>query len=97
MSNEVRLFKESEVASVYNQLRPVDPEFLIGDWTGGDLDTGHAAHQALRDMRWAGKSFRSIDEVDPVMVYDEQNHRVRNKKFGHAVVSFVSSSHREVF
>jgi hypothetical protein len=90
MSNEAQTVKEAEVAAVYNQLQPVDAKFLLGDWTGGDLDTGHIAHKALQDMRWAGKSFRSIDDVDPVMVYDDQNHRVWNKDFGHAVVSLWS-------
>lgn len=95
MASESKTFQESEIAAVYNKLKPVEAEFLLGDWTGGDLDTGHAAHKALADLRWAGKSFHSVDNVDPVMVYDEQNNRVWNEKYGHAVVSaysIVSSS-----
>jgi hypothetical protein len=99
MSNEAQTVKEAEVAAVYNQLEPVDAKFLLGDWTGGDLDTGHIAHKALQGMRWAGKSFRAVDDVDPIIVYDDQNNRVWNKDFGHAVVRLFSlpSSPSRVF
>lgn len=96
MINEKKLFKEADVAAVYNRLGPIDPKFLIGDWTGGDLDTGHAAQRALRDLKWAGKCFHSNDDVDPIMVYDDQNNRVWNKDFGHAIVNSASPSHRIV-
>ncbi|KFZ20447.1 hypothetical protein V501_00127 [Pseudogymnoascus sp. VKM F-4519 (FW-2642)] len=89
MSNEAQTVTEVEVAAVYNQLEPVDAKFLLGDWTGGDLDTGHIAHKALQGMRWAGKSFRSVDDVDPIIVYDDHNNRVWNKDFGHAILREV--------
>lgn len=91
MAEGSKVFKESAVAVVYDELKPIEAEFLLGDWTGGDLDTGHAAHKALADMRWAGKCFHSVDNVDPVMVYDEQNNRVWNETYGHAVVSACST------
>jgi hypothetical protein len=96
MSSEAQTPTEAEVAVVYNQLEPVDPKFLLGDWTGGDLDTGHIAHKTLQDMRWAGKSFRSVEDVDPMMIYDDKNNRVWNKDYGHAVVnlSFLPSPTR---
>lgn len=90
MTKDVRVYQESEVAAVYNSLKPIEMGFLLGDWTGGDLDTGHAGTKALKDMRWAGKSFRSTEDVDPIMIYDANDCRVWNKEYGHAVVSGLS-------
>ncbi|OGM49832.1 hypothetical protein ABOM_001481 [Aspergillus bombycis] len=74
---------ESTVEKVYNQLKPVAPSFLIGKWDGGDIDTGHIGHKLLKEMRWAGKEFRSVDDGDPIMVYDAEGNRVWKKDWGH--------------
>ncbi|CAN8101316.1 unnamed protein product [Discula destructiva] len=75
---------EATVAAVYDQLKPVEPEQLIGQWLGGSFDTGHPTHATLRDFKWAGKDYRSVDDVDPVMVYAEDGTRTWAEKFGHA-------------
>lgn len=87
MTEDVASYKEAEVAAVYNNLKPVETEFLRGDWNGGDLDTGHPGTKALKDMRWAGKKFHSTEEVDPIMIYDSKGDRVRSEEHGRAVVS----------
>lgn len=38
-------------------------------------------------MKWAGKKFRSTEDVDPIMVYDEDEKRIWNPDWGHARVS----------
>lgn len=90
MTKDRKVYQESEVAAVYDKLNPVETNFLLGDWTGGDLDTGHAGTKALKDMRWAGKSFRSTEDVDPIMIYNDKGERVWNEEYGHAVVSNFS-------
>ncbi|KAE8420454.1 hypothetical protein BDV36DRAFT_293342 [Aspergillus pseudocaelatus] len=77
------LVPESTVENVYNQLKPVPPSFLIGKWDGGDIDTGHIGHKLLKDMKWAGKDFRSVDDGDPIMVYDAEGNRVWREDWGH--------------
>ncbi|KAF5856717.1 hypothetical protein ETB97_007000 [Aspergillus alliaceus] len=77
---------EAEVEAVFNQLKPIQPEDLIGEWDGGSLDTGHPSHQKLQAMRWAGKVFRSVDDADPIVVHDENGHRVLMSDFGHSSV-----------
>jgi hypothetical protein len=67
-------------------LKLIQPEDLIGEWDGGSLDTGHPGHQKLQAMRWAGKSFRSVDDADPIIVYDEDGHRTWKKDWGHSSV-----------
>ncbi|KAF6816941.1 cytoplasmic protein [Colletotrichum sojae] len=81
--------EESAVAAVYEQLKPVVPEFLVGQWEGGSFDTGHPTHQTLREFKWAGKDFRSVDDVDPVMFYDQDRKRTWLKEYGHARVREV--------
>ena len=38
-------------------------------------------------MRWAGKDFRSSEDVDPIMVYKDDGTRSWNEDWGHARVS----------
>ncbi|BCS29656.1 DUF4334 domain-containing protein [Aspergillus puulaauensis] len=79
---------ESDVEAVYNRLRPVLPEELIGEWRGGSFDTGHPTHASLENIVWLGKTFHSTEEVDPVMVQKEGK-RVLNDQAGHAVLRRV--------
>ena len=51
------------------------------------MDTGHPAHQRLLDSKWAGKDFHTVDDVDPVLVFDENGNRVVLKDIGKARVS----------
>lgn len=60
---------------------------MIGSWKGGSFDTGHSTHKVLDDFKWAGKDFRSVDDVDPIMIYKEDGSRVWLEDYGHARVS----------
>jgi hypothetical protein len=80
---------EADIAVVYNQLKPVPLETILGEWTGGDFENAHPGHKALLNARWAGKDFHSEEEVDPIMVYDDSGKRVWNKDFGHAKVGVL--------
>ena len=51
------------------------------------MDTGHPAHQRLTEVSWAGKDFHSVDDVDPVIVFDDNGKRVVSEAFGKARVS----------
>ena len=70
---------------------PVKPELLIGEWNGGTFDTGHAGVARMADMKWAGKTFRGVDDGIPIMVIDGDGNRVQDKEWGG---SSVSSSDR---
>ena len=60
---------------------------MIGEWNGGSFDTGHVVHKLLKEMKWAGKSFRSVDDGDPIVVFDDKKNRVWNEDWGHNSVS----------
>ncbi|KAJ0416449.1 hypothetical protein BJY00DRAFT_291575 [Aspergillus carlsbadensis] len=76
--------KESEVGAVFEKLPPVSPESLLGEWHGRDLNTGHPGVQKNKELRWAGKSFVSLDDVKPMMVFDASGNRVWKEEIGAA-------------
>jgi len=79
---------ETTATSLFEKLEPItDPAFFTkgnGTWRGHSISYGHPGHQKLMEMKWAGKVFRSKDDVDPVMVFDNDGKWVWNEKLGHA-------------
>jgi hypothetical protein len=81
---------EATIAAAFSQLQPVDAAYLTkgnGEWEGHDFNTDHPAHQKLKELKWAGKTFRNADDVDPVIVYDAEGKRVLNTDWGKAQAS----------
>ncbi|OJJ46438.1 hypothetical protein ASPZODRAFT_16199 [Penicilliopsis zonata CBS 506.65] len=76
--------KEAEVAAAYDRLKSVTADELLGRWQGFSLDTGHPLHRLLTTFKWAGKDFHSVDDVDPIMMYNAQDERVWYQEYGHA-------------
>ncbi|KAJ5726878.1 hypothetical protein N7493_005905 [Penicillium malachiteum] len=75
---------EEEYFAVFDKLKPVAPEKLIGSWEGANVDSNHPVEQKLTLMKWVGKDFHSTEDVDPVMVYKDDGSRVWNAEWGHA-------------
>ncbi|KAL8682011.1 MAG: hypothetical protein Q9186_001887 [Xanthomendoza sp. 1 TL-2023] len=76
---------ESDAEKIFNSLQPLPSrEFLIGSWNGGAFQTGHPGCKMMLETRFAGKDFRGIDDVDPIMEFDEKDKRVWNEEWGHA-------------
>lgn len=80
--------EEAAIISVFDQLKPVSPEFMMGKWDGHPIDTGHASLE--QSFKWAGKDFRSLDDVDPVMKWEEDGKRTWVSDWGHAQVCFFT-------
>ena len=59
---------------------------MIGEWEGGSFDTGHPTHDQLKTNNWAGKNFRTVDDVEPIVLYDAKGARVWSKDYGNAQV-----------
>lgn len=59
-----KAYPNSELSSLFDQLAPVDADFMIGTWRGGKFDGGAAPDP----IRWFGKRFSSRDQVDPLLV-----------------------------
>jgi hypothetical protein len=81
---------ETTVAAAFAKLQPVDAAYLTkgaGEWKGHDFNTGHPTHEKMKELHWAGKTFRGVDDVDPIVVYDAEGKRVWNASWGHAQAS----------
>ncbi|KAB8236837.1 hypothetical protein ETB97_000596 [Aspergillus alliaceus] len=60
-----------DVAMVFDALPPIEPECLLGVWSGDLVETGHKDIKVIRDLNWAGKTVHTIDDVDLVIFSDE--------------------------
>ncbi|CDS09635.1 hypothetical protein LRAMOSA10995 [Lichtheimia ramosa] len=69
--------------ALFNQLKPISSDFLLGEWDGGIFISAHPAGMALERINWAGKTFHSTEQVQPVIVHGEQpGERVWCKEYG---------------
>ncbi|WP_394240707.1 DUF4334 domain-containing protein [Halopseudomonas laoshanensis] len=51
---------------LFEQLQPVDTEFMLGTWKGGKFDGGAEPDP----INWYGKRFNSTTDVEPLLVLD---------------------------
>ncbi|ADG78998.1 hypothetical protein TPAU25S_04213 [Tsukamurella paurometabola] len=71
-----------ELATLFAQLEPVSIDFLLGSWRGGELPSGHPMDGALATARWYGKTFRSANDVQPLVCLDESGEKFSNIALG---------------
>ena len=45
---------------------------MLGSWKGDEFHTGHKMNGQLAAARWYGKIFRSINDVEPIVCYDDE-------------------------
>lgn len=83
----------STVSDVYDRLPPIKPSELLGSWGGGFFETGHPVGNQLREIKWVGKEFESLDEVDPVIV-ERAGQRSSWGQWGKASVRLAPSRRR---
>lgn len=60
----------AELDRLWERLRPVTVETMLGQWVGGDFNTGHPASTLLQQLRWHGKRFDSVWEGHPLICRD---------------------------
>ncbi|KAI9739984.1 MAG: hypothetical protein M1818_005040 [Claussenomyces sp. TS43310] len=75
---------EQELEKVFEKLAPVSPDVFVGEWQGHSVDTGHPGVAKNKELRWAGKTFRGVDDVDPMVALDANGKRVWMEEIGHA-------------
>lgn len=73
----------------FDALAPIETSFLHGEWQGGLIRTGHPGEEQLGMVRWAGKHFKSDDDVEPIVVLDAQEQRVVSPMMGKAQLRMV--------
>ncbi len=57
-------YSAEELMPLYEQLEPVDLEFMVGTWRGGKFDGGTEPDP----INWYGKRFTSRTDVEPLLV-----------------------------
>ncbi|KAL2784922.1 hypothetical protein BJX66DRAFT_315982 [Aspergillus keveii] len=60
------------ITNYFNTLPAIPPSTLLGSWRGTCIQTNHPGTQQLNDLHWAGKTFHSINDVDPIIVRETQ-------------------------
>jgi hypothetical protein len=98
MSAEVRLqafidagsgLSPASLLEYYDTLAPVDTAFMLGDWDGGVLATGHDGERQMTLVRWVGKTFHDPNNVDPIIVRNAEGEREANPILGQATLRMV--------
>ncbi|KAF7532758.1 hypothetical protein G7054_g7703 [Neopestalotiopsis clavispora] len=75
---------EADVAAIFDEAECVQPDFMLGSWEGGSFNTGHPTHELLQVNNWAGKTFRTVEDVDPIVLYNDAGARIWCKDYGNA-------------
>lgn len=60
----------------YDQLEPVDIDFMLGRWRGAECPTGHYMDGLLDLTGWYGKLFVDADHVHPLLFYNANRTKV---------------------
>lgn len=69
--------------AIFDELPPLESSQLLGRWNGGFFDTGHHVGEFMKEIKWIGKDFFSVDNVDPVIV-EKDGQRSSWGKWGRA-------------
>lgn len=62
----------AEALELFDQLEPVDFEFMMGRWRGSELPTNHPMDGLLNVTNWYGKEFVTPDCVHPLLMLDHR-------------------------
>lgn len=63
MMADGKAYTNEQILPLYDQLDPVDIDFMIGTWKGGKFDGGKLPDP----INWYGKRFQSANAVDPLL------------------------------
>lgn len=74
----------AELDELFDALPEVAEDFMLGEWNGGVFNTGHPGEAQLGALRWIGKTFRSRQDVDPIVSRGPDGGRVANPVMGAA-------------
>ena len=74
--------ESAELDEFWATLEPATIDDMIGEWKGGEFDTGHPVINALDTARWFGKTFRSAADVKPLICLDDDGNKFSNTELG---------------
>lgn len=75
---------DAELDEFWETLAPMTLDGMIGEWKGGEFDTGHRMNWQLEKARWFGKTFKSVNDVQPLVCLDVDGNKFSNVEMGRA-------------
>ncbi|MGE2716035.1 DUF4334 domain-containing protein [Mycolicibacterium litorale] len=69
---------DAELDEFWAALEPVDIDFMIGEWKGGEFHTGHKANGFMERLNWFGKTFHSAADAKPLVCLDADGNKFSN-------------------
>lgn len=80
----------ARVLALYDQLAPIgDTTFMLGEWDGDVIRTGHPGELQLGTLGWVGKTFHHEDDVDPIITRGPAGERRADPVMGKASLRVV--------
>ncbi|KAJ6037072.1 hypothetical protein N7540_001351 [Penicillium herquei] len=83
LRNSPGLLNPAYIDGIFQELKPIKPENLMGEWDGFILSTGHPLETELEELNWFGNTFDSNDDIAPLIV-SVNGERVPFKEWGSA-------------
>jgi len=68
---------ETEALALFDELEPVDSDFMMGRWQGSEFPTGHPMDGLLAASDWYGKEFVDPDTVHPLLFLDNSGQIIK--------------------
>ena len=75
---------DAELDEFWATLEPATIDFMIGEWQGGEFDTGHRENGTLALINWFGKTFNSATDAKPLICLDADGNKYSNTENGEA-------------
>ncbi|MGR3278466.1 DUF4334 domain-containing protein [Acaryochloris marina NIES-2412] len=78
-----------ELLSFFDELEPVNAQFMISRWKGSEIHTDHPLNGFLEASNWYGKEFVNDDQVHPLLFQDSQENIFKVKPYSLVMKSGV--------
>ncbi|WP_422743980.1 DUF4334 domain-containing protein [Mycobacterium sp. WMMD1722] len=69
---------DAELDALWATLEPVGIDFMLGEWKGGEFQTGHRANGFMQRLNWFGKTFVSAADAKPLVCLDADGNHFSN-------------------
>lgn len=78
-----------EILAFFDELEPIDSQFMISRWKGSEIHTDHPLNGFLEASNWYGKEFVNDDQVHPLLFQDSQDNIFKVKPYSLVMKSGV--------
>jgi hypothetical protein len=69
---------DAELDAFWATLEPAGIDFMLGEWKGGEFQTGHKANGFMERLNWFGKTFHSAADAKPLVCLDAEGNTFSN-------------------